>query len=510
MLILFWLGCRSPTPSPLLSTDFDDTADVESEDTVPPYELTIVGQTHYWIGDTVSLSVDVSESNETLDMELTENIQWFCDDQEAVEGTTISFVTNATGIQQCTVSVENPYSTTPLTQKVTITTHTAPELADWTVLVYMGADNNLEEAALLDINEMEVAGSNEHVNIVVEIDRSANFYRGHGDWSGSKRFYIVEDATHNEYPEMELSDSDIVSVELQNLGVQDSGSPETIINFLEWGTELFPAQKTAIVFWNHGWSWSIQPAQNKGILSDDSTNNDISVAEGELEYILSTMAERGLKIDLLGMDACTMQSWELATVVAPYANTLVASQDYVNIDGWPYNHIFQSLLNNPSMNDSSLGNLIAEEFYRSGDRSISTIDLHQIPMFNQHFDTVSASLLDLPIGIVTSASSTTYSPDGVDYGNDHDFYSLFVNIQQALQSEEESTLLQNQIDDLLMAHDLLVTKNLVVDSLDTTGMSIYAPPNSGWPVESTYHASTWAQNHLWDDVLRREQGWIVE
>ncbi len=506
MLILFWLGCRSTLQSPMMNIDTDDTAGMELEDTVPQ-EISIVGKRHYWLGDTVSLAVAVDDLE---GLEITQPIQWSCDNQDLIEGTAISFVTNEAGSHDCIVHVDAANASEPFTTTVTITTHTAPELADWTILVYMGADNNLEEAALLDINEMELVGSNEHVNVVVELDRSANFYSGHGDWSGSKRFYVVKDTTHHESPEMELEDSEVISVELADLGIQDSGEPETIIEFLEWGTELFPAQRTAVVFWNHGWSWSLQPGNQKGILSDDSTNNDISVAEGELEYILSTVVDRGLTIDLLGMDACTMQSWEMATVIAPYASTLVASQDYVNIDGWPYHQILRFLSETPSMDDSMLGSLIAEEFYRSGDRSISTIDLEQIPMFNQHFDAVSETLLDMPIGIITDASSTTYSPDGMAYGNDHDFYSLFMNVQLALQHDEASILLQGQIDDLLMAHDILVTENLIVNSIDTNGMSIYAPPSEDWSFESTYHSSTWAQNHLWDNVLRREQSWIVE
>src|SRR5262245_47573989 len=43
--------------------------------------------------------------------------------------------------------------------------------AEWTVLVYTVADNDLEGALLDDLDEMECIGSTPQVNIVMEIDR---------------------------------------------------------------------------------------------------------------------------------------------------------------------------------------------------------------------------------------------------------------------------------------------------------------------------------------------------
>ncbi|HZK12435.1 MAG TPA: hypothetical protein VFD10_08860, partial [Atribacterota bacterium] len=43
--------------------------------------------------------------------------------------------------------------------------------AEWTVMVYLDSDNNLESAGIDDINEMEIAGSTSEVNIVVQADR---------------------------------------------------------------------------------------------------------------------------------------------------------------------------------------------------------------------------------------------------------------------------------------------------------------------------------------------------
>jgi hypothetical protein len=44
----------------------------------------------------------------------------------------------------------------------------APTTRQWTYMVYMGADNNLANAGLTDLNEMESVGSTAEVAIVVQ------------------------------------------------------------------------------------------------------------------------------------------------------------------------------------------------------------------------------------------------------------------------------------------------------------------------------------------------------
>ena len=45
----------------------------------------------------------------------------------------------------------------------------------WTVLVYQEGDNDLEDALIKDFNEMERVGSDDNINIVVQLDRSPRY-----------------------------------------------------------------------------------------------------------------------------------------------------------------------------------------------------------------------------------------------------------------------------------------------------------------------------------------------
>ena len=44
--------------------------------------------------------------------------------------------------------------------------------AEWTIMVFLNGDNNLESFGLTDYREMIQVGSSEKVNVVVQFDRS--------------------------------------------------------------------------------------------------------------------------------------------------------------------------------------------------------------------------------------------------------------------------------------------------------------------------------------------------
>ena len=67
--------------------------------------------------------------------------------------------------------------------------------ADWTFMVYLDADNNLESAGIDDFLEMASVGSDGNVNIVVQFDRIPGYDRSYGNWTNCQRFLITPDMT---------------------------------------------------------------------------------------------------------------------------------------------------------------------------------------------------------------------------------------------------------------------------------------------------------------------------
>ena len=104
----------------------------------------------------------------------------------------------------------------------------------WTFMVYMAGFNNLSSAATEDLDEMRTVGSTDDVNVVVFVKRL--------DRESAERIVIRKDG--------EAEEPDLV-------GGADSGNPQTLLDFVRWAAEAAPADRYALVVWNHGSGWSV-------------------------------------------------------------------------------------------------------------------------------------------------------------------------------------------------------------------------------------------------------------
>ncbi|MHA1802704.1 MAG: clostripain-related cysteine peptidase, partial [Candidatus Heimdallarchaeaceae archaeon] len=117
---------------------------------------------------------------------------------------------------------------------------------DWTVLIYMCGDNNLEYFAMDDLNELEAAGgTTADVNVVVMVDQSTEDYSEPAyvsDWTES-RYYVIEGDSLL---------STFTTPMNTSLGEQNMGDGATLESFIDWGLTNFPANNTALILWDHG------------------------------------------------------------------------------------------------------------------------------------------------------------------------------------------------------------------------------------------------------------------
>ncbi|HUX37960.1 MAG TPA: clostripain-related cysteine peptidase [Rectinemataceae bacterium] len=188
---------------------------------------------------------------------------------------------------------------------------------EWTLLVYMAANNDLEPDALDNLNEL-VASESPKATIAVQVDRGMNYSSegaaGVEAWSGAKRF-VVEKG---------------VLSEKADLGDIDSTDPKELASFVQWGLKEHPARHYALVLWDHGGGWT-------GYASSDA-NPDGNLDPASIRRALSSaMRSAGLtRLDLLGFDACLMANYEAALVFQPLASYLVASEETEPGHGWDY------------------------------------------------------------------------------------------------------------------------------------------------------------------------------
>jgi hypothetical protein len=187
----------------------------------------------------------------------------------------------------------------------------------WTILVYMAADNNLEPFALQDLTEMASNGSTANAHIVVQIDRSAGYVTSPvlnlPDFSGAKRLLVHKDS-------LEV---------VQDLGDVDSGNPGALSQFVSWGVSRYPADRTALILWDHGGGWN-------GYGVDESAGTIIK-APALRDAIAEGLSAGHLpRLSLVVFDACMMATFEIASMVRPYAEYLLASEETIPGHGLDY------------------------------------------------------------------------------------------------------------------------------------------------------------------------------
>ncbi|HWQ15778.1 MAG TPA: clostripain-related cysteine peptidase [Roseiflexaceae bacterium] len=236
--------------------------------------------------------------------------------------------------------------------------------ASWTVLVYLDGDNNLEADALGDLNEMELVGSNDDVQVVVQLDRislhTPEDDTSNGDWTTTKRYLVQRDA----------DEEAIRSDEIADLGELNMGDPQTLADFVVWGMQTYPAERYALVLWDHGSSWA-------GIAFDDTDGED-GISMPELDAALRTIqAQTGVaKLDLIGFDACLMSQIDVLQTVAPYGHVMVASAELEPGEGWAWDLLLADLAEAPGQDGAALGRAIVasyQAFYEGGDDDTVTM-----------------------------------------------------------------------------------------------------------------------------------------
>ncbi|MGA1822963.1 MAG: clostripain-related cysteine peptidase [Thermoplasmatota archaeon] len=231
------------------------------------------------------------------------------------------------------------------------------EIAKWTFIVYIAADNNLESAGIEDINEMELIGSTEQVNIVVQFDRWRTSDDAddetNGDWTDTRRFLIQKDSDRNI----------IGSEEVEILGEINMGDPQELIDFTIWSMDNYPAENYAVVLWDHGGAfWGV--CWDETVPNQDGHDHlDIDEVEYALEKIYLHRGSE--KIELLGFDACLMAQMAVLYQIKDFASTVCASGFSEPGDGWPYTEILGPLVSNPEMSEKELAQVIVDEYVKS-------------------------------------------------------------------------------------------------------------------------------------------------
>lgn len=308
----------------------------------------------------------------------------------------------------------------------------------WLVMLYQNADDQvLEQDIFVDLNEAEKVGSSNRVTIISQIDRFQGGFAGDGNWTSTRRYLVTQDNDLNR----------IGSQLLVDLGEVNMAQRESLVDFMTWATQTYPADRYVLILSDHGMGWP-------GGWSDPSpVNKDSSRAPlaGALEVdhlflneidqaLAQIQADTGLeKFDIIGMDACLMSQLEVYTVLQPYAHFAIASEETEPALGWAYAAFLQALTDNPNMSSEELATQVIESYIGQDQRIVDddarSEFLRQGSPLGGFFGSGNVSASQLARQLERNITLTA-----VDLNSLPDLLKKYNEFAYALQSEEQAAI----------------------------------------------------------------------
>lgn len=288
--------------------------------------------------------------------------------------------------------------------------------AEWTILVYIAAHNNLDPWGQRSLNQILAAGSTPTVRLAVLYD---------GELGARK---VIAGAPNAPFADIAL-------------GNVNSGDPALLVDTARWAYELCPARHYGLVLWSHGTGWRpdeiqqiaattrgdnavtaaeatqrsqgvISPAlfrttvrtivnketpSERAICFDDGTQQSLDTLE--LEKVMTQIGDFIQQpLDLLGLDACVMATLEVAFQLRQCVRSLVASEELVPVTSWPYDRILPALQAQPNIEAHDLARLVVEQFlahYRQNPPPLNQGDVTQVALDLSQINPVATAISNL-------------------------------------------------------------------------------------------------------------------
>ncbi len=258
---------------------------------------------------------------------------------------------------------------------------------EWTIMVYIGADNNLSPAVNSDIDEIEAALTDtSNINFLVQVDGLGGATGGYDDIDNTKisevRRYVLNEGGDAVSGKIDVSAAAI-------LGELNTADPNELINFVIWGITSFPADNYGLILWNHGMGWVKDEnntiiaevydpltltgtgeyveisGEGKGGLSDDTSNDHLCTSDRDSEWRYAMDGIRtniGKKLRFLGHDMCIMSYMEVIWDEAEVTEMIIASEANIAFNGWPYSLWITNLIANPLATNDQIGTWMVDDY----------------------------------------------------------------------------------------------------------------------------------------------------
>lgn len=277
----------------------------------------------------------------------------------------------------------------------------------WTVMVFLAADNSLALAGIQDIDEMEAAGFDPKVQVVVQAEFNREALQQIG--CGSNCFNRPNFNTFRYALSGQGQSVDGPNGPVEDLGDRNMADPGELKNFIQWAKQTYPAQRYALVLWNHGGGYL-------GLLEDATTRPGGLMTMAELRSALSSD-----KLDLVDFDMCLMAGYETLSDLQGKADYVVFSEEVVPGPGNPYTELIRAVYANQTASTRDISRIWVEEFdkaYQSDARNSTTKSAYEMAgyaAFEQSLNTFADSLKNNLGTLRTTIQQTAAQTQSYEY-----------------------------------------------------------------------------------------------
>lgn len=372
---------------------------------------------------------------------------------------------------------------------------TPQEDAEWTIMVYMDGDGNLEYEAVGDLAQLEAVGSKNGVNVVVLMDT----FDLEG-LDGTHWYFVGEGNTHLDL-EAGYHQCDCEAITGEPCpGELNMGDGATLTYFIQNAVDYAPAKHYMLVIWDHGGGWWGVCWDDSSPLPEDPDSGrfDRLTAEEVSAAILAAGFGPDNELDIIGYDACLNGMIELAYENKKYADYMVASVTSIPFPGWDYERLMQNITENPGWGPVEFGLNIVDtyiDFYDTcfgqglqgwGSVGLSLLNLSEVQDLGTSMDVFAEAFIPLvrdPAnkGLIMQAAHVD-TPVLISSGENFPFVDIRVFISRIGETFPDD--LGALADDVLakLGPTVIVCRYVEHDVLGplitTDGLSVYFP--AGW------------------------------
>ncbi len=406
---------------------------------------------------------------------------------------------------------------------------------DWTVLVWAnGKSNGADRLAPSVMRELEVAGSDENMDIVAQLGRKGRIYdKVTKDWSGVRRYHVQR----NEDPpsmQQELMKwflppytEGIQSPVLEDMGNIDMGSSANLSEFLQWGMKEYPAKNYAVIIYGEGGGMA-------GAGIDEEFGQRLT-PEGVAQAMREATIATGEDIDLIAFDADHMGGVEVAHQLKDVADIMVASEGAMNLGSIQLDMVMKDLKFELAEKGEVTPEQLAKWFVfetmanpgpmaEMVNPTLSAIDLKKMDGVKDAYANVASELAkalkDKPLAkdaLRQAIGETTAYAANQDSSAFYGDYRDIGHFAQNLKGDKRLG------EDVHKAADALIkaTQGAVIDQAahgpfaNSSGLTGYLPLDAGFDLHSTwkaprrgmdplhgYNDTSVAQGSQWGEVLK--------